>query len=391
MSTRSPGQPEPQLLFIPDITGFSRFVHQTEIAHSQHIIEELLEALIDANEIGMTVSEIEGDAILFHRPGPPPNMADLLAQVRSMYIAFHSYLKRYRTQRICHCGACSSASALGLKLVIHQGEVATKRVKEHTKLFGAPVISVHRLLKNDVPDREYALFTEALTSDWGDREQWQDMAWSEAIDGVGSYDIGEIEYSYLPLAPLIAEVPEPEPHDFALPGAKTKLMEVDRIVEAPLALVFDVITDLSFRHEWQVGLTGSDQLNHKIAQPGSSHRCVIKDDASDPFWIAHDFETAKNHVTFTETEHQAGLSSVYSLRPVDADRTRVKVHAFSNAGLLKRLAFRLLLKRRILRGLGEGFTCLDDYCRGLVARGESHSSGVMLAPSHAEQPAGAPE
>lgn len=51
------------LLFIPDISGFTKFVTAVEIDHSQHIIAELLEIIIDSNELGLTISEIEGDAV----------------------------------------------------------------------------------------------------------------------------------------------------------------------------------------------------------------------------------------------------------------------------------------------------------------------------------------
>lgn len=37
------------LIFIPDISGFTNFVTKTEIQHSNHIITELIELLIDAN------------------------------------------------------------------------------------------------------------------------------------------------------------------------------------------------------------------------------------------------------------------------------------------------------------------------------------------------------
>ena len=37
----------PALLFIPDISGFTKFVGENEIQHSRHIIEELQEVLID--------------------------------------------------------------------------------------------------------------------------------------------------------------------------------------------------------------------------------------------------------------------------------------------------------------------------------------------------------
>ena len=63
---------KPALLFVPDISGFTQFVQTTEITHSRHIIEELLEKLIEANDLGLQVSEVEGDAILFYRFGHPP-------------------------------------------------------------------------------------------------------------------------------------------------------------------------------------------------------------------------------------------------------------------------------------------------------------------------------
>ena len=53
------------LLFIPDISGFSRFVNAVEIEHSRFIIQQLLEVLLRANDSGLQISEIEGDAILF--------------------------------------------------------------------------------------------------------------------------------------------------------------------------------------------------------------------------------------------------------------------------------------------------------------------------------------
>jgi len=50
------------LLFIPDISGFTKFVQTTEVEHSQHVISELLEVLISANTQELKLAEIEGDA-----------------------------------------------------------------------------------------------------------------------------------------------------------------------------------------------------------------------------------------------------------------------------------------------------------------------------------------
>ena len=80
-----PGQTQPALLFMPDISGFTQFVSETEILHSQHIIQELLEIIIDSNHLNLQISEIEGDAIFFYRPGDKPDLKSLLQQVEKLY------------------------------------------------------------------------------------------------------------------------------------------------------------------------------------------------------------------------------------------------------------------------------------------------------------------
>ena len=55
---------EKALIYIPDISGFTKFVTQTEISHSNHIIAELIEIIINANDLNLQISEIEGDAVL---------------------------------------------------------------------------------------------------------------------------------------------------------------------------------------------------------------------------------------------------------------------------------------------------------------------------------------
>ena len=148
------------LIFIPDISGYTKFVNSTEIQHAKHILEELLEVVLDANEIGLELSEIEGDALLFYRRGKAPTCKEILAQVQKMFVNFHKHLKKYETQRICSCGACCTANQLNLKFVAHYGEIAEKMVKDRPVLFGKEVIKAHRLLKNKI-DSENLVFVAA--------------------------------------------------------------------------------------------------------------------------------------------------------------------------------------------------------------------------------------
>src|SRR5688500_16984597 len=135
------------LLFIPDISGFTRFINETEIDHSRLIIQELLEILINANEVGLEISEIEGDAILFYKFGASPNLQELYRQVEKMFCAFHKHLVAYEYRRFCQCTACTSAINLTLKIVTHYGEFAGYNVKNFHKLIGKDITIAHQLLK----------------------------------------------------------------------------------------------------------------------------------------------------------------------------------------------------------------------------------------------------
>lgn len=151
------------LIFIPDISGFTQFVNSVELKHSQHIISELLEIIIDANQMGLDISEVEGDAILFYKLGESPNLEVAYKQVEEMFLSFHRHLELYESLRTCHCKACISAIHLSLKIITHYGEFTEFKIKDFLKLIGKDVIIAHQLLKNDIPQHEYWLITNDLS------------------------------------------------------------------------------------------------------------------------------------------------------------------------------------------------------------------------------------
>ena len=151
------------LIFIPDISGFTQFVTSVDLIHSEHIIRELLEIILDANEMGLNVSDVEGDAILFYKLGESPDLDVTYKQVEKMFLSFHKQLELYESRRTCHCNACMSIIHLSLKIITHYGEFTEYRIKNFLKLIGKDVIIAHQLLKNDIPQHEYWLITNNLT------------------------------------------------------------------------------------------------------------------------------------------------------------------------------------------------------------------------------------
>jgi len=366
------------LLFIPDISGFTRFVNDTEIAHSQHIIEELLDRIIDSNEMDLKMAEVEGDAVFFYHTGIVPTAAQLLSQIQRMFINFHGHLRLYEAHRICQCGACSSANALSLKFFCHYGEVSVNQVKGTLKPFGPNVILIHRLMKNEIQGGEYALFTDALIQASANWVNIEDVAWAPPVEGQQTYDAGEVQFQYIPLASLKQHVSQPSPTDFGLAGASDKVLSCETVVEAPMNLVFDVISDLDYRHHWFIGLKGSDKLNHKIMQSGSTHRCVIKQKESDPFFVAHDFNVSNDLVTFVETNHKDGHASVYYLRRLGKALTKVEVTYIAKPNPIKKLIFNLLIKKKLEKITADQLGNLNNYCKKLVAEGKQHPNHIEL-------------
>lgn len=188
------------LLFIPDISGFTQFVNEMEIEHSRLILQGMLEVLIDANQLGLEISEVEGDAILFYRFGKAPELHELYAQVQRMFCDFHRTLKEVDPASRCQCRPCATAiEALSLKVVTHYGEFTSYNVKNFSKLVGKDVIVAHQLLKNDIPEREYWLVTSSILPADGPPSFTDWMRWDR---GAKRTDNGEIDFHYAPLQPL---------------------------------------------------------------------------------------------------------------------------------------------------------------------------------------------
>lgn len=365
---------QPALIFIPDISGFTRFISDTEISHSKHIIEELLEILMDANELGLQVSEIEGDAILYYRFGQAPTAAELLAQVQKMFVRFHAHLKKYHTHRICHCGACKSAHQLTLKFIAHYGPITQNQIKQYNKLFGKEVIVAHRLLKNEIGHHEYALFTSPLVNACSNWVEVPTVAWADVEHGEEEYDSGPIQYCYLPLAPLMDYVPDPNPEDYRIMGATTPVMHSEALIHAPMEMVFDVVADLPWRAKWIVGAMPEVQnLNHNIFQEGATHRCL----ADGPVVVTHDFDLQKNIISFSETNLEKTFGMVYTLWREGENLTRMSADGYMKKNVLKRLFFHLFLKKKFQRVYAQTWQNLQQYCQGLLNEGKKHHNLIL--------------
>jgi hypothetical protein len=267
-------QTKSSLIFIPDISGFTEFVNKTEISHSQHIVSELLELLIDADDLDMKVAEVEGDAVVFYKHQEVPPVQHLIDQSVKMFIRFHEHIRRYETQRICQCGACSTAGNLSLKFIVHQGPLGFTNIKNTTKPFGATLVLAHKLMKNEVPKNEYILFSDAFFGQdfVGIKE---DPHIGHLMSCVSDYDkIGQVNYKYLSFAKLHSRIKDIGPLP---PSARTKNPVIGKLkVNMPVQEVYQYLSDFELKKVWDKKILDIRYEKDRINRTGTKHVCILQ-------------------------------------------------------------------------------------------------------------------
>lgn len=190
----------PAFFCVPDITGFTKFVANSDISFTKEVIPNLLRRLIESNILKMNVAEIEGDAIFFYKTGRLPPVNRVAKQCKLFYSVFSDFLEMLEKNDPENHERYLAGNQLGLKMIVHFGHVSTANIKGRTKLLGEDVIIAHKLLKNSIGASSYILLTEkylANIRNKGNLSMWFQV--NELIPGVEQYDyIGEVKYHYVP-------------------------------------------------------------------------------------------------------------------------------------------------------------------------------------------------
>ncbi len=190
-------------ILIPDISGFTEFSTSTELEHGALIINELLNVIVESNSCEFKVGEVEGDAVLFYKPGEAIPRKVLVEQCIEMFRNFHRKVDSMVKVIDCPCGTCQTAGILSLKFVAHRGRIKEINVANFVKATGKDMIVAHRLLKNSIASKEYILFTKNSVDSKQDAGE-NTLQWNESQEEYES--IGKIEFQYALLGDLRNEV-----------------------------------------------------------------------------------------------------------------------------------------------------------------------------------------
>ena len=259
-------------ILIPDISGFTEFMTNTELSHGSHVINMLIQAMIKAVDDEYEISEIEGDAIVLIKKGPAPALKEIQDSCLRIFNAFHYQRKWMQLHAICPCAACLCADKLTLKFIVHHGPLTEIKVGRFVKQSGAEMIVAHRLLKNSIGKNEYLLITEKLLQQSKDVQEKLETEWISSSDEYPS--IGKIDYRFALLKEARNKVPgPPEPYSHYRTD-DTPYMEIP--VAANFRDVYMVLMNIPARAQWTPGLQEVEQHMPDVFV-GSIHHCTFDD------------------------------------------------------------------------------------------------------------------
>jgi hypothetical protein len=188
-------------LVLADISGYTAFLTGTELEHATGIIEDLTDCIVDNLPAPLRLVKFEGDAVFVYAPSDMfSNSERVLELIEGCYIAFRDRIADVIRLTTCTCAACANVNTLDLKFVAHFGEFFVQRRSGNEDLAGRDVITVHRLLKNQITEqlgiRAYALLTDAFVDRMWTRPELPE--YTESHDTIGT--VGGVVEDLVPVA-----------------------------------------------------------------------------------------------------------------------------------------------------------------------------------------------
>ncbi len=144
-------------LFILDISGYTRFLVNTDLVHGKETISGILNKLFDFVPEDLTLNKIEGDAMFFY--SRTMSKEALWRLSKDIYKYFNQVVLKEISDMHSDCkfSLCRNIHDLDIKFFIHEGEVAFHVLGDFNELIGRTIIEIHRVMKNSINNDSYIL------------------------------------------------------------------------------------------------------------------------------------------------------------------------------------------------------------------------------------------
>ncbi|MFQ5660729.1 MAG: DUF2652 domain-containing protein [Gammaproteobacteria bacterium] len=144
-------------LFILDISGYTRFLVNTDLSHARETISEILNNLFEFAPKDLVLNKIEGDALFFYTNTMSKEV--LWSLGKEIYKYFNEVILKQISEmhRNCQFTLCRNIHDMDIKFFIHEGEIAFHALGDFNELIGKSVIEIHRVMKNSINNDSYIL------------------------------------------------------------------------------------------------------------------------------------------------------------------------------------------------------------------------------------------
>jgi uncharacterized protein YndB with AHSA1/START domain len=319
---------------IADISGYTGYVVESPLEHAEDVLTDVT-ALV-AEHLGrvLSLNKQEGDAIFGYALEGALDGAMLLDTIEECYFCFRNRLAGIQRATSCDCKACAKLPELDLKVVVHAGDLIRRPLAGGEELTGSAVIVAHRLLKNEVEGKGYALLTAVAVA-----ELELDPARLELRPHAESYeDVGEVPSWVADLGGRWEAEIGRRRH---LVEAGEAEFELERVLPVPPPVAWEHLTSPAKRALWQ-GRVEEETVGGRRGL-GTTSFCVdgrstIFEEISD--WRPFDY--------FTESRTVRGAQIVVTtdLTPTaDGTRVRLRGKTVGRSGLAGRVTAPLRERR----------------------------------------------
>lgn len=360
-------------LLIGDITGYTSYVAQTELEHSQEVLSELLELLVRMMTPITTLSKLEGDAVFAYAPAHQLNRGELILEmIEACYFAFRDRVTSIDRGTTCQCNACRAIPGLDLKFLTHFGDYMIQSISGINELVGSDVNLVHRLAKNSLKEETgwtaYAMFTEKSLQQMG-----------LPSDGmhplVESYDhLGEVSTYSTNLRDRYQEMLENREAYISEEEADVKL---DFELDLPVPVAWEWMTNIQKRSLASEGATWSTftRVGGRTGVGTTNHCAHGKDEVSVETildWRPFEYFTTDNQLNKEKTSPMDMLQMNEFKSIDDGKRTILTFRAkFRKPNFLLKLIFPIMWRRG-----------MSKYLNNLVSNAKAEMSESQLKPNY---------
>lgn len=177
---------------IADITGYTAYLHASELEHAEEVLRSLIDLLIEHTQLPLVISRLEGDAVIsFADERSILQGQTLVEMMETTYVAFKRAIELMQHNTTCTCNACRNIPNLDLKFFVHYGTYLLQKLPTYTELIGTDVNLVHRLTKNSIKEQTgcqaYVAYSQAAVDALKIQELAQTMTpHAEEYDHIGT-------------------------------------------------------------------------------------------------------------------------------------------------------------------------------------------------------------